>query len=222
MNENLSIKLYDAYRIAQERERANSDYSSELSKIRSRQAAADEVTRAMRNKYARIPLVTFFLGYGALMLLTYNGQQDPWEPLEISPLKVILAIIAAISAIFAIVRFFGAEKIYYKTEKYKKECAVIEADKRENARAYLEKLNAINSKSGAWVPGLPEKYHTTRALEYMQECVCYGVSTIKELVQMYEEKCHREHMEDMQDRILAEVEEQANRTVEVHYVTWYS
>ena len=87
-------------------------------------------------------------------------------------------------------------------------------------------MQKINRMPGAFVSGLPQKYHTTHALEYMLEYVDCGVNNIRELIQMYEEQCHRERMENMQDRLLQEAKEQSDRLdqleTQINYIKYYS
>lgn len=119
----------------------------------------------------------------------------------------------------------SAKFLYYRSKKYKEKCEDLKLDRTCLKEVLNEELQKINTKQGATVPGLPMKYHTTDALGFMQEYVKCGVSTLKELIQMYEEHSHRERMESMQDRLLYEAQEQSDRLnqleSQLNYIKYY-
>ena len=222
MNENLSTKLYEAYQIAAERESLMDEYTMECRNLNSKQAAVDHVSILKRLKYGIIPLACFWLG-GYLLDTTEYTLATTFA--EFDMLQKSYVIFAYSGLALGILLMIGAKFLYYHSKKYISKCADIREDQNALREVFKEELNKINRKPGAYISGLPQKYHTTCALGYMREYVHCGAPSIKELVQMYEASCHRERMENMQERLLWEAQEQSDRLnqleAQVNYVTYY-
>ena len=223
MNENLKKSLYDAYQVAANREELMGEYKQECLALRSKQANIDHISIFKRLKYAIIPLCCFYIG-GLLLDTTEYTMDMTFSDFNMFQKGCVILAYGGLG--LGILLLITAKFIYYNTKKYKEKCADIKDEEVELERVFNEEMQKINRMPGAFVPGLPQKYHTTHALEYMLEYVDCGVNNIRELIQMYEEQCHRERMENMQDRLLQEAMEQNDRLdqleTQINYIKYYS
>lgn len=218
----LSTGLNNAYRFAQKKESIFREYNNELNLVRHKIADLGE-TKIWQRLLVGMPIFVLMVIFFTIADVNYiSGVEFEYQP----ALHRVFSVALYITIGILIIAQKLIKRVLPYTNWYKSRHTVLLAEEQEIHDTYRPVISDINSKGIAALPTLGAKYHTTYILNQMIDYVDSGrADTIKELIAAYETDCHRNRVENNQDRILHELAEQQDEinqlSSQLQYVTYY-